>query len=167
MRLSVLAFIFSVPSPKWRRLGANITARLLLSILFSALLSHKRCLKGRPSQNAGTPLRGELWHLLETFWRKSKKWRRVVTFLSGSTQESSMVAEVRSSSLGSCWALIKASCSSEGNTGSGSSLKNCFTSPAMSQGSAVDRHSSPASSLAWTINKQGLYLVRSLKAREP
>lgn len=109
---------------------------------------------------------GELWHLLETFWRKSKKWRRVVKFLSGSTQESSMVAEVRSSSLGSCWALIKASCSSEGSTGSGSSLKNCFTRPATSQGSAVDRHSSPASSLAWTINKQGLELRRILKAQQ-
>lgn len=37
-RFSVLAFIFSVPSPEWRRLGAKITDKLLLSILFSALL---------------------------------------------------------------------------------------------------------------------------------
>lgn len=40
-RFSVLAFIFSVPSPKWRRLGAKITDKLLLSILFSALLRSK------------------------------------------------------------------------------------------------------------------------------
>lgn len=91
-----------------------------------------------------------LWYLLDTFWRKSKKWRRRERFLSGSTQDSRMVAEVLSSSVGSCWALRKASCSSVGNAGSGSSLKNCFTRPATSQGSAVDRHSSPASTLAWT-----------------
>lgn len=41
-RFSVLAFIFSVPSPKWRRLGAKITDKLLLSILFSALLRLSR-----------------------------------------------------------------------------------------------------------------------------
>lgn len=75
-------------------------------------------------------------------------------FLSGSTHDSSMVAEVLSSSEGSCWALKKASCSSVGKMGSGSSLKNCFTKPATSQGRAVGRHSSPASSLAWRDKKQ-------------
>lgn len=70
-------------------------------------------------------------------------------FLSGSTQDSSMVAEVLSSAEGSCWTLRRASCSSVGRMGSGSSLKNCFTKPATSQGRAVGRHSSPASSLAW------------------
>lgn len=45
-RLSVLAFIFSVPSPEWRRFGANITDRLLLSILFSTLLGFIKIKKG-------------------------------------------------------------------------------------------------------------------------
>lgn len=76
-------------------------------------------------------------------------------FLSGSTQDSSRVAEVLSSSVGSCWALRKASCSSVGRTGSGSSLKNCLTRPATSHGRAVDRHSSPLSNFAYPDkNKQ-------------
>lgn len=107
--------------------------------------------------------RDDSGYLLDTSWRKWKKWCRVVTFLSGSTQESSTVAEVRSSSVGSCWALIKASCSSVGSTGSGSSLKNCFTKPATSQGSALDRHSSPASTLAWT-SRNGAAVVRNSHA---
>ena len=47
-RFSVLAFIFSLPSPEWRRLGARITDRLLLSILFSALLEKERGAKLDP-----------------------------------------------------------------------------------------------------------------------
>ncbi len=35
---SVLLFILSPPSPQWKRLGAKMTERLLLSILFSAHL---------------------------------------------------------------------------------------------------------------------------------
>lgn len=46
-RFSVLAFIFSVPSPEWRRLGAKITDKLLLSILFSALLRFKTMHKNK------------------------------------------------------------------------------------------------------------------------
>ena len=49
-RFSVLAFIFSLPSPEWRRLGARITDRLLLSILFSALLEKERVAKRGPSR---------------------------------------------------------------------------------------------------------------------
>lgn len=82
----------------------------------------------------------------------------MVRFLSGSTQDSSMVAEVLSSLAGSCWALRKASCSSVDSTGSGSSLKNCFTRPATSQGSAFDRHSSPASNFAWTSKTNSVVL---------
>ena len=48
-RFSVLAFIFSLPSPEWRRLGARITDRLLLSILFSALLEKERGEKWDPA----------------------------------------------------------------------------------------------------------------------
>lgn len=47
-RFSVLAFIFSVPSPAWRMLGAKITDKLLLSILFSALLRSSRESEGKP-----------------------------------------------------------------------------------------------------------------------
>ena len=56
--------------------------------------------------------------------------------------------------MGSCWALRKASCSSVGITGSGSSLKNCLTKQATSHGRAVDRHLSPLSNFTCTEKKQ-------------
>lgn len=91
----------------------------------------------------------QLQYLKDTLCRKLKKWRRTHMFPSGNMQDKSKVAAVLSSSAMSCWALKKASCSSVGRAGSGRSLKNCFTRPATSQGGAVARHSSPASSLAW------------------
>lgn len=104
-------------------------------------------------------------YLLDTLCRKSKKWCSTQRFFSGSTQESSMVADFLSSSAGSCRALRKTSCSSVGRTGSGSSLKNCLTRPATSHGRAVDRHSSPASILAWTKGTSPAVLRRFTESR--
>lgn len=59
-----------------------------------------------------------------------------------------MVAEVLSSSVGSSWAFRRAAWSSVDSTGSGSSLKNCFSSAATSTGRADVKQSSPWSSLA-------------------
>lgn len=46
-RFSVLAFILSAPSPACRRLGARITDRLLLSILFTPLLRQSKTRVGK------------------------------------------------------------------------------------------------------------------------
>lgn len=95
--------------------------------------------------------KSNLWETLE---RKLKRYCRQEALLAGSRQDSSCRAEVLSSMLDSVCALSRASWSSEGNRGSGSSLQNCLMRVAKSYGSAVDRHDSPLFSLFWNKTQE-------------